>query len=215
MKYFGISLLSTLSVAVILMATSCQSPTSSTSTSTTSTTTVTDSSKIGFESGYTVSSVTANESDVKGGTMGMTFTLSAAQKNTGAQSLECQGTSQQNAYSTDFFGEASIPVPSAPVDFTGKSITIAIFVPTGSEVSAVNLTLIDANGKQTLLQQQNTTPGKWATMTFAPIAANIIYQDTGASIATTNTLRLRFETTNSAGTAVSAPVDAFVDSINW
>ena len=212
MKSLRISLAAALSVAAILVATSCQSPTSSSSPTTT---TVTDTSKIGFEAGYTVSGVTANESDVKGGTMGMTFTLSTAQKNTGAQSLECQGTSQQNAYSTDFFGEASIPVPSAPVDFTGKSITVAIYVPTGSEVSAVNLTLIDSNGKQTLLQQQNTTPGKWATLTFTPVTANINYQDTGALITSTNTLRLRFETTNSAGTAASAPVDAFVDSINW
>lgn len=127
------SLLSTLALTGILLTTSCQNPTSSTPTA------ATDSSKIGFESGYNVSGVTASESDVKGGTMGMTFTLSAAQKTTGAQSLECQGTSQQNAYSTDFFGEASIPVPSAPVDFTGKSITVAILVPTGSEVSAVSL----------------------------------------------------------------------------
>lgn len=197
--------------AALVLTVSCSNP-ASTTTNTGGTGGKTDTSKLGFESGFDVTTVTADDNNVKAGTsMGMAFKLDTALANTGASSLNCTGTSQMNRYSTDYFGEAKVPL-AATTDFTGKTVAVAVSVPTGSAVSAINVTLLDSTGRQTLLAQQNTIPGSWTTLSFPVLldSAHLSYQDSGADITKTVALRFRFET----GTT-SVPVNVNLDSVNW
>lgn len=198
----------------VLLILSCSNPASSSSSSGSGLTATADSNKIGFE-GAGLAACYAQESDVTGGTMTMVFAYDANRKAAGSQSLGITGTSQQNAYYTDFFGEVYINLADtslklSPADFTGKTITCSVYVPSSSGVSAVGVTLLNSSGLQEQLNQVSVTPGQWNTLSFSCAATNVNYADTGATFTDIKQLRFRFET----GTASSA-IAVNLDAVNW
>lgn len=168
-----------------------------------------DSAKIGFEGTLTLTDYTFSDGDHATGTEGMVFAADNVLFKNGAQSLKVTGTSLANQYAptVSFHTELILPV-GATTDFTGKTVTVQVYLPTGSAVSGVNLTFFDAAGGVWMVNTEAAvTAGQWNSLSFS--AADKGYATLTNLLAITK-LRLRFLT----GTA-SASVNVNVDSINW
>jgi hypothetical protein len=211
--------------AALIFTISCASPASTTDTNSggNSGGTAADTSKIGFESGYDLTKVTASDGDVVAGTsMAAAFSLDQTRANTGASSLLVSGTSQNNRYSADYFVEALFPT-GTPLATQGKTVSMAVYIPAGSKVYQVSLTLLTDAGVQTMPHGQPVVAGQWNQLSF-PITgqtADLDYWDgeyaspvTAPNFDNITQFRLRFQTKDGAAW-VSAPVSANVDSVNW
>lgn len=198
-----------LAAAILVLASACQNPAADDKLPDgDENPVVTDASKIGFEGTLNLADYTYTNGDHASGDETMVFSADTTTFQTGAQSLKVQGTSLENQWAKpNCHAELILPVGSV-TDFTGKTVTVQVYVPAGSALTGVNLTFIDAADKVWMVNSEAAvTAGQWNTVSFTASDKGYATLD---DVTTVSKLRLRFLT----GSA-SASVSVNVDSINW
>jgi hypothetical protein len=206
-------ILSTACTAVLLLAASCAPPASPVPGDGPAV------HKVGFEPGFDIATVYASDGDVVDGqSMDAAFELATDTVDSGTQSLHVTGDSKKNRYSADYFVEAIFPTGVGAVDIAGKTFTVAVYVPAGSDVTRVSLTLLTEGGIQTMPHGQPVTAGQWNDLSFAlsgGSGALDYFDGDSPNYADITQLRLRFQTTVDEADAAMTGLSVNVDSIEW
>lgn len=195
--------------ALVLSAVSCANPASGDDPAVTP---PAAGAKLDFEGTLVSADYTYNNGDHASGDEGMVFTADTELFNTGVQSLSISGTSLANQYagSPSFHTELMIALPGTAVDFTGKTVTAQVYLPAGSAVTGVNLTLMNDAGVWMAENEAVVTAGQWNEVSF-PVDTH--GYATLADIESITKLRFRFLTNGS--TPASAAVNVNLDTVNW
>lgn len=147
----------------------------------------------------------------------MAFSADSATVSSGAASLKVTATVLQNQYSTNvaqfsFKVDLAKAGVSAPVDLTGKTVSVKANIPASSALTAVKLVLRDSNGKQSQGKENPVAvKDEWTAVSYA-FGNPSDYTEDGfdvAKVAAVSIIAIK----NDAASASSETI--YLDNLDW
>ncbi len=161
-----------------------------------------------------------DDSTIGKATSDMSFSANATGSDSGASFLKVTATALQNRYAhtvaqwsfkTDF-AKAGI---TAPVDLTGKTVSIKANIPTGSALTAVKLTFIDNEGRKSQGKEMPiTTNDTWNEVTYKYVDGTTGSDYTVPGFDITKVTGISIVGIKNGASAASSET-LYIDSLSW